>query len=92
MKASSEFGLVTVDRHIELRKKGIYLRVKLNGEDVTDRCRAANDIEGWAELLRHSANGNAMLTATGELFTETIHGEVIFEATDEDADTILNQE
>lgn len=45
----TRFGLLTIGRHKEhFARTGEYLRVYVNGEDVTDRCRVADDIEGYA--------------------------------------------
>jgi hypothetical protein len=47
MKADgSPWGAMTIERHWKLREEGVDLRVFVGGEDVTDRCRYANDAPG----------------------------------------------
>jgi len=49
------YGLVTVDG-----TPGRW-RVFVDGVDVSDRCFAANDREGWAECFKHDASGKPYL-------------------------------
>src|SRR5262245_46470356 len=54
-----KYGLMTVDRCIRLRLSGIDLSVFLDGEDVSNRCREADDECGYTLLYRHNEKGEA---------------------------------
>lgn len=53
------WGPMTIERHTDLKRQGVHLRVFVRGEDVTDRCRFANDTPGHevAELYRRIGAG-----------------------------------
>lgn len=70
-------GFVDVTRHTAFKKQGIWLRVMLNGEDVTDRCQEADDIEGYVILVKLNYKGTPYLDAN-ELAREVRVGEVRF--------------
>ena len=56
-------GPLTIARERVLRAAGVHLRVFVRGEDVTHRCRFADDTPGHvvAELFRHNARGRCYL-------------------------------
>ena len=69
------FGAISVARHAQLRAQGIDLHVWVAGVDVTRRCRFADDTgDGWAELLKHNADGRPYLGADGEIAREIVRG------------------
>lgn len=61
----NHYGYVDIDRHRALsRHVGCQLRTLLDGEDVTEQCVAAHDLEGWVELrLEHGVR----VRRTGEV-------------------------
>lgn len=59
------------------RKKCKYLRVTLNEEDVTLRCRALDTREGWAELFEKDAAGRYVIHPNKEeVVVRRHHGRV----------------
>jgi hypothetical protein len=52
------YGYVDVRRHVALRQQGIYLRVLLDGRDVTAHCYAADDRQGYVCLYKTNAAGS----------------------------------
>jgi len=73
------YGPVTIERHRHYQRLGIHLHVYHRGEDVTLRCRYADDTgAGHAELLRHDADGKKYKDyATGQPAMETVSGVTI---------------
>lgn len=57
MNAVTKYGHMTVARHKALRDEGVRLRVFLDGVDVSNDCKEANDIEGWALLYKRNEKG-----------------------------------
>lgn len=53
-------------------------RCFLDGEEVTMRCFAADDVEGWAECYIQTEEGG-FLHVNGVLLTEKLKGNVVFE-------------
>lgn len=53
------------------------LRVFVDGEDVTESCTRANDVRGYAVLIKHH-NGKPFVGPGGELSRETRTGDVRF--------------
>lgn len=50
-KLSYKVGRLDYERYHKIkREEGLELRVLLDGEDVTERCREADDIEGWVMI------------------------------------------
>jgi hypothetical protein len=45
-----KYGLLTVERWMVLAAQGTRLRIVFAGVDVTTRCAAADDMEGWVDL------------------------------------------
>lgn len=74
---SKRWGLITVERCFDLRERGINIRVYFNGEDVSNRCREAHDIEGWVLLYKHK-DGKPYLdpVVRDSVVMERLHGEV----------------
>lgn len=56
-----KFGLVTVERHTELASAGTFLRVFLDGQDVTQDCFVADDCQGYVGRYRRGLDGHVML-------------------------------
>jgi hypothetical protein len=48
----AKLGYVDWQRAMIMRNQGANIRAFVDGEDVTDHCRAADDIEGYAEVYR----------------------------------------
>ena len=69
-------GFVDVKRHAEFRKHGIWLRVDLDGQDVTDHCREADDISGYVLLMKQNERGEHYLNQRYELAQERRTGYV----------------
>jgi hypothetical protein len=65
-------GPLTVDRHRRLRARGVDLRVIVRGEDMTHRCRYADDTPGRqvAVLFRRNARGHCHLDEDGAVAVE----------------------
>jgi hypothetical protein len=69
------YGSVDVDRHRQLQREGIDLRVIHRGEDVTARCFVADDTgAGIAHLFRHRDGRPYLDPETHRAAVETIHG------------------
>ena len=60
-------GPLTLERHRDLRNEGIDLHVFYQGEDVTSRCKFADDTSGnnTATLFKVNAQGRKYLDANG---------------------------
>lgn len=70
--------LLTVDRHdIVHRFTGIFLRVLVDGQDVTDRCASADDDTGWALCYRLNEQGRKFQEG-GKAAAEVLTGKVVF--------------
>lgn len=54
-------------------------RVHLDGIDVTTRCYAANDVDGWVDCWKLNADGHKYLDDDGEAAQERLHGTVVIE-------------
>lgn len=69
MSDKTHWGFVTVERHQQLKQHGTELRVWVRGEDVTDRCKLADDTPGreMALLYRHNSSGHPHLDEDGLL-------------------------
>ena len=50
-------GLLTIDRWNARHARGENWAVFVNGEDVTNRCIASDDVRGWALLYALNAEG-----------------------------------
>jgi len=63
------WGPLTIQRERQLRSRGITLRVFWHGEDVTRRCRYADDTPGRevAVLYRHTPHGHCHLDEDGRV-------------------------
>jgi hypothetical protein len=82
MPPAATWGLVTCDGWTAHRHAtGRELVVLLDGLDVTRRCRAAHDGEGWAELMRMTVTGRIWPWADGEVFRR-MHGTVAIAETE----------
>ena len=59
------WGPMGIARHAALARRGLYLRVYVDGADVTDRCRFFDDTPGrsFAWLYRLTADGRYILRA-----------------------------
>lgn len=67
------YGPVTVERHLMLAAQGTHLHVFVNGEDVTTRCRFADDrSESMCAELLLQRNGRPYLDENRELAMEVI--------------------
>lgn len=76
------FGLVDIDRFQVLKKDLPNLRTFLDGEDVTDRCKWANDETGEAYLYLHDSLGKPFVNPfTGTAAMEMRKGKVEFRGT-----------
>lgn len=70
------YGPMTVERHFRLRARGLDLLVLHHGQDVTHRCRFADDTgDGRAELFKHR-DGRPYWedVATGQIAREHVTG------------------
>lgn len=73
-------GPLTVTRHTELASNGLHLHELYRGEDVTRRCRFADDTPGrqQAELFKLDAKGHKYVDMeTREDATEIVIGDVV---------------
>ena len=76
------FGTMDVDRHRALMRDGIFIHVKRNGEDVTNRCIFADDSpdDNHAILFCVDAFGKKYLTPDRHsVAKETVLGGVVME-------------
>ena len=48
------YGLIEAETYDFSKNAHVFL----NGTEVSNYCTAANDIEGWADLLSHDADGH----------------------------------
>lgn len=71
---SEKLGLMTVRRWQDEGHFGS--RVLCDGIDITDRCRAFDDIQGWALVFVADDAGRPMLRRDGDLATETLVGSI----------------
>ena len=79
MNDGQPFGPLTIDRHLEAKRLGVYLHVFHRGIDVTRRCRFADDTPGHneAQLLRLNAEGRPFVDpVTGGAAIDVWHGDV----------------
>lgn len=79
-KPAAPWGPVDVDRHRLLKSRGVHLRVWYRGEDVTNRCRFADDTLGYAELFLHRQRRPYVDHVTHQAAMETVYGVEIREA------------
>jgi hypothetical protein len=74
----NKFGFLSVDtcaREIRAR-----VRVVVNGVDVTRRCYAANDIDGWADCFQLDDRGRFFIDReTCEAARERLTGDVVID-------------
>lgn len=72
-------GPLDVTRERLLRARGVHLRVFVRGDDVTHRCRYADDTPGKevAVLYRHTAHGRCYLDEDGGVAVEIAEGDVV---------------
>lgn len=76
------FGLVDVERFILIKKDMPNLRTFLDGIDVTDKCKWANDETDEACLYLHDTSGKPYFDlVTGEMAMEILKGRVEFRGT-----------
>ena len=69
------YGAVTIGRHRRLAHRGIYLHVFHRGQDVTNRCRFADDTgDGTAELFKHRDGRPYLDDRTRHAAIETVTG------------------
>lgn len=75
--------LLTIERHREIENRtGTFLRVVVNGEDVTSRCMSADDSHGWALVYQHNSDGRKFLDfERNQVAREVLVGSVIFDGT-----------
>jgi hypothetical protein len=75
-----KYGRLTLERHYQLKHEGIDLRVWHGKEDVTDRCREADDDDerGYAIVYRRGANGHLIWNGHGETWIDTLTGQIQF--------------
>lgn len=52
------YGLITAANN---RREASVARVRVDGVDVTSRCFAANDVEGWADCYVREENGDTVV-------------------------------
>lgn len=72
-----KYGLMTVEGHTAHRARtGEFLRVLVDGKDVTSRCLRANDRRGYALCYRRGADGRFYVGLDGRLETELLRGNV----------------
>ena len=72
------FGHVTVAWSQAYKARtGNQLSVFVAGEDVTERCYEADDVEGYARLFVHDANGRCFFGLDGAVARETRRGDVL---------------
>jgi hypothetical protein len=67
---------MSFERHRVWCSQGVHLHVFHNSEDVTGRCRFADDTgDGMAELFLHDISGKPYYDANArDLATEIVHG------------------
>lgn len=65
------------------RKEDRYVRVFLNGEDISARCMEADDEEGWAVCVKLNERGHAYsdLPDSDYPAKETLYGTIRIERT-----------
>jgi len=70
---------LTVEGHRAiLHFTGIFLRVLVNGVDVTDRCEEANAEEGWAQCFALNVDGKKYVDpTTNNVARERLEGHVV---------------
>ena len=75
--------LLTLERHREIEAKdGTFLRVLVDGKDVTERCYLADDQDGWAACFCVDKDGKKYFDrARNEVAKEMLTGDVIFDGT-----------
>jgi hypothetical protein len=77
--APKRWGLMTLERHNALRRRGVDLIVTLNGQRVR-WAYEADDIEGYIHKLRTNAEGHPYVDRdTRRVARETLRGTVRFE-------------
>lgn len=73
------YGLVDIERFQVLQKDTPGLRLFVDGEDATERCRWANDETGEAWLYVLDSNGNRFVNPfTGQVAGSVVNGNVQF--------------
>lgn len=73
------YGYLDVERHVALRQRGIYLRVLLDGQDVSRHCFEADDQLGFVGLYKQNKNGQHFIDSWNrEIAREFRHGRVQF--------------
>jgi len=72
------YGAMTIQRHAILKARGLDLHVFVRGEDVTHRCRYADDTPGKevAILFRENARGQKYLDEYGCASVEVADADV----------------
>lgn len=76
-KKHQRYGLMTIFRYQSLKQAGTHLRILVDGIDVTNHCRAAHDIEGWAIIFKTNESGHHYIE-NGEVAKATLRGKVEF--------------
>lgn len=89
VSAATHYGPVDVDRWMEHKRRGEFLHVYLNGEDVTlQNCFYADDVAGEVRFFKRNTVGKLYFDpSTGETAKEIRHGHVVIKpgpATDAD--------
>jgi hypothetical protein len=71
---------LTVEEHCaHTRRTGHFLRVLVNGQDVTDRAYLADDAEGWVDCLALDAEGRKYFDRDrNDIARERLSGVVAF--------------
>ncbi len=72
-------SLLTIDAHTTIQRfTGIFLRVLVDGVDVTNRCASVDAEEGWALVYRLDADGHRYKDrATGKPVMEILTGDIM---------------
>jgi hypothetical protein len=73
------YGCVTAEQARIWRDSGVYLRVYLDGEDITDRCYEADDVANYAKVFRLRDGEIYWDYEAGDIAKEVLRGEVRFE-------------
>lgn len=84
-KPSKRYGLLTIERYHMLRARhNITLRVIVDGKDVTNRCREADDVAGYATCFLENEKGQLYIDyKTNTVAIKKCFGDVRFIRGDE---------
>ena len=78
--AEGKYGLLDLRRYQALAVEGIKLKVFYDGEDVTDRCKWANDEDGCAYLYKVNDKGQKYIDPEDKTVAafEIVRGDIEF--------------